>query len=289
MPGQMYLRIWDVQHGACAMLHHQYNGQAGRLAMIDSGCTASWRPSIFIKREMQRARLDYLIITNADQDHMSDLEGLWKEGIHVVTLIRNPSPPPDVLRAMKEENGALTEDIERFINIHKTYNQPVVEPFDDNMGGITMKTYFNGYPAFKTTNDLSLAVFIQYCGFKILFPGDLENESWLALLERPEFREELKNVDVLVAAHHGRENGYCEELFNYCHPRAVVMSDKAIVHDTQGMTQTYRQRVLDHWPDGVIVATTSKRRHVLTTRRDGWIQFNVNDRGSFEIYTEFNG
>ena len=35
--GEMVLRIWDVEHGACAMLHHLQNGVAGKLAMIDSG------------------------------------------------------------------------------------------------------------------------------------------------------------------------------------------------------------------------------------------------------------
>ena len=33
--GSLVLRIWDVEHGACAMLHHYKNGVAGRLAMID--------------------------------------------------------------------------------------------------------------------------------------------------------------------------------------------------------------------------------------------------------------
>jgi hypothetical protein len=42
----MILRIWDVEHGACAMLHHQLGEYAGRLAMIDSGRTAQWRPKI---------------------------------------------------------------------------------------------------------------------------------------------------------------------------------------------------------------------------------------------------
>jgi beta-lactamase superfamily II metal-dependent hydrolase len=157
------------------------------------------------------------------------------------------------------------------------------------MGGIRQRAYFSTYPEFQTTNDLSLAIVIEYCGFKILFPGDLEEGGWLALLARPDFQRELAGVDVLVASHHGRENGYCEEVFQQCHPRAIVMSDKAIVHDTQRMTQTYRQRVIEHHPQGVDVATTGKQRHVLTTRHDGWIQFNVNERGEFWIYTEHNG
>ena len=55
------------------------------------------------------------------------------------------------------------------------------------------------------------------------------------------------------------------------------------------MTQTYRQRLIDHWPNGVMFATTRKQRRVLTTRRDGWIQFNVNDGGGFTLRTKYFG
>lgn len=286
--GEMALRIWDVEHGACAMLHHLQDGVAGKLAMIDSGSINGWRPSTFIKNDLGRNRLDYLFITNADQDHMSDLDGLWQEGIDVRTLIRNPHPPADELRKIKAAGG-MSNDIERFLRIHSSYNQTVTEPFNHHMGGITYKTFFNKFPDFADTNNLSCAVFIEFAGFKILFPGDLEEDGWLALLQRPAFREELAGVEVLVAAHHGRENGYCEDVFNYCRPRAVVMSDKAIAHDTQGMTQTYRQRVIDNWPNGVKVATTMKDRRVLTTRRDGWIQFTIDSDGHFTITTENAG
>lgn len=288
MPGEMILRIWNVEHGACAMLTHRSASGLGPLAMIDAGRTSDWRPSHHIRHQLGRTCLDYLFITNADQDHLSDLEGLWDEGIHVTTLIRSPHPAPDVLRKMKLEGGPLSSGIERFIDIHRNYINPT-HPFNSNMGGITEKTYCNTYPELNTTNNLSLVTFIEYCGFKIIFPGDLEKDGWLALLRHPDFCRDLMGVDILVAAHHGRENGYCEEIFEYCHPRAVVMSDKAIVHGTQGQTESYRQRVLDHYPDGVLIANTGKHRHVLTTRRDGWIEFTVNDRGDFIIKTEYQG
>jgi hypothetical protein len=78
-------------------------------------------------------------------------------------------------------------------------------------------------------------------------------------------------------------------VFDYCHPQAVIMSDKSIVHDTQLMAQVYRNEVIKHHPQGVIVATTGKRRHVLTTRRDGYIQFAVDAQSVFTIATEHAG
>jgi glyoxylase-like metal-dependent hydrolase (beta-lactamase superfamily II) len=87
----MVLRVWNVEHGACAMLTHMFNGRDGRLAMIDSGCIGDWRPSTFIREQLRRTTLDYLFITNADQDHMSDLKGLDEAGVTVPVLIRNPT------------------------------------------------------------------------------------------------------------------------------------------------------------------------------------------------------
>ena len=292
MPGQMILKIWDVQHGACAMLtHRSIYGFEGRLAMIDSGHNhdTGWKPSAYIKHYLNRNVLDYLFVTNADLDHISDLNDLWREDIAVHAFVRNRSVSPEVMRVIKDVGGELTEDIERYLDLHADYIHPVNAPFDQNMGGITARAFWNSPPRFYDTNNLSMVVFLRYGAFKILFPGDLEEDGWLALLEQAEFRAELAGTTVLVASHHGRENGYCDVLFNYCHPRAVVMSDKAIVHDTQNMTQTYRQRVIDHWPNGLVVKTTGRQRHVLTTRRDGWIQFVADDLGNFDIYTECAG
>ena len=174
-------------------------------------------------------------------------------------------------------------------SFHRSYNGTVTEPFNDYMGGITKKAYYNTYPRFKDTNNLSAAIFISYAGFKILFPGDLEEDGWLAMLEQDAFRADLAGINVLVASHHGRDNGYCSEVFDYCSPQVIVMSDKAIVHDTQHMAQTYRYHVMKVYPDGVNVATTGKKRHVLTTRRDGHIEFRVMADGSFYINTEYRG
>lgn len=285
MPSQMVLRIWDVAHGACAMLTHNQDGRDGRLAMIDSGCTEGWRPSSCIRHGMGCSTLDYLFITNADQDHMSDLQGLWDQNIAITTLFRNPSYSGEEMRRLKRQGGPLSNDAQRYTSACETYNQPVTEPFDACMGGITAATFWNPYPTFTNTNDLSLVIFIKYAGVKILFPGDLEKPGWRALLQRADFRAELQHLDFLVASHHGRESGFCPEVFDYCNPDAVIISDKPIEHETQQMVPDYRAVIAR----GVPVRTTNKRRHVLTTRRDGWIQITVFDNGWYAIDTEKQG
>lgn len=281
MPGELVLGVFDVEHGACAII---LSPAGERIAMIDSGhnATTGWRPSTFIRQSMNRTCLDYLFITNADQDHISDLEGLWEHGIEIPTLHRNRSPNASVLRAIKEAGGALTNDMERYLRIHADYSGPVAVPFNAGMGGVTYSAFCNSFPEFADTNNLSLAVFIKYAGFKMLFPGDLEDAGWKKLLENPAFIEELTGTDILVASHHGRANGFCIDIFDYFAPKAVVISDKPIVHDTQEMVPDYREAVS---AIGVAVANQSRRRHFLTTRRDGDIFFNVSWDGAFRITT----
>ena len=246
MPGEMRVRIWDVEHGACAMVQHVIRTglreHGGRLAMIDSGHGTGFRPSEYI-RALGRNQLDYLFITNADQDHMSNLQGLWDTGIYVPVVHRNPSPSAGAMRAIKEQSGTLTPDAERFIQICRDFNGSITEPFDQNMGGITMSAFWNSYPQFTDTNNLSLVVFIEYRSFKILFPGDLEKPGWAALLQQPAFRSKLRGTDVLVASHHGRENGFCKDIFAYFTPSCVVISDKAKIHSTQEMVPDYRAEI----------------------------------------------
>ncbi|MDP3797797.1 MAG: hypothetical protein Q8R06_11710 [Polaromonas sp.] len=290
MLGFMRIRVWDVEHGACVMLQHVTPtglGQelGGRLAMIDSGSSADFRPSTYI-RGLNRNRLDYLFITNADQDHMSDLKGLEDAGIEVTTLIRNPSYTGDEMRRIKLVSGPLTNDAAWYVRACGDYTGGISEPFDQHMGGITYKAFCNSYTQFQDTNNLSLAVFITFAGFTMLFPGDLEKPGWRALLRRQDFIDQLKWVDVLMASHHGRESGFCPEVFNYMKPQAIVISDKAMKHATQEMVPDYRRVTTDA---GIPVITSGRRRHVLTTRRDGWIQFDVHENSMFYTTTEYAG
>ena len=293
MAGFMRVRVEDVEHGCCVMLQHVTKvglkqEVGGRLAMIDSGSSADFKPSTAIKA-MGRDKLDYLFITNADQDHMSDLKGLKDAGIEVVTLLRNPTYTGEEMRRIKLVSGPLSNDAMWYVNALSTYTDNVTAPFNTSMSGITYKAFYNsygsGYGQFKDTNNLSFATFVKYANFKMLFPGDLEKAGWTALLQRAEFRAELAGIDVLMASHHGRESGYCEDIFNYFTPSCVVISDKPIVHKTQQMVPDYRKVVRQ---SGVQVRTTMKDRHVLTTRRDGWIVFDVDDQ-NYTIDTEYHG
>ena len=130
----MILKIWDVEHGACAMLtHRSAYGVEGRLAMIDSGdnSTTGWKPSTYIKHYLKRNVLDYLFVTNADLDHISDLNNLWKEGITVSTFFRNRSVSPEVMRIIKEASGETDRGHRTILGHSCRLRHPVDVPFDE--------------------------------------------------------------------------------------------------------------------------------------------------------------
>lgn len=276
----MILRIFNVEHGACAILA----GPNGALAMIDCGHngTSGWRPSDFIKNELGRTDLDYLLVTNVDQDHISDLATFADSGITIRHMLSNTAVAPQTLRSIKEQCGSLTNDANTYLNMRTSFGIPGTGvPFNQAMGGINVSPFWHTYPAFQDTNNLSSVFFITYGSFKILFPGDVERAGWQAHLRNPNFVQELRTTTILVASHHGRESGYCEEVFDYCRPKAIVMSDKSVVHDTQETGNKYRSKT----EGGVRTTNNADTRFLLTTRSDGDIVFKVDETGGFYVTT----
>lgn len=141
-----------------------------------------------------------------------------------------------------------------------------VSPDQLDPAGLRAWSYSNPYPRFTDTNNLSLLTFLDVGSVTFAIPGDLEREGWLLLLQNPEVRDQLRRVNVFIASHHGRESGYCREVFNHCSPQFIVISDGAIEFDSQRMASTYAQ----HASGGAFNNRgVSETRRVLSTRSDG--------------------
>jgi hypothetical protein len=155
-------------------------------------------------------------------------------GLAMIDCGHNVSPIlPEELHNIKLQGGAISEDMAHYLEKHRTFTGPIPIPFEQNMGGASAAAFFNSHPEFTDTNNLSLVVFVKMGWFKILFPGDLESDGWIALLRQPDFVSELANTTILIASHHGRLSGFCGEISNHFTPRAIVISDKSVQHATQ--------------------------------------------------------
>lgn len=276
----MELTIFDVEHGAAALMRSR---DTERIALIDCGHNSytGWNPADFIRKSLGRTKLDYLVITNTDQDHYSNLAKLVDQ-VYVENLYFNPDVTPAIFESLKRISGPLSSDAQAYLDMRRGYTLPINIGFNDGMGGIIQTHYYNSPADFDDFNNLSLACFYTYGDFRILFPGDLERPGWLKLLQNPYFVGMLRNTNVLVAPHHGRINqNYCEEIFEIWNPELVIISDKPISHGTQtDSTQVYRQIVKN---PGIYFPDQEVYRKVLTTRSDGAIHFSVQADGSYHV------
>jgi hypothetical protein len=226
-----------------------------------------------------RPSLRQLVLTNYDHDHFSGLPNL-----HLTAKIKSIRFPKnltmDEIRALKSNSTAALDTL---ADIRATYSSPLINytpPF-------TCRTFLLTQDELKAaavpieTNHLSQLVFIQYGDSTLCVPGDLEQQSWALMLSKADVRDWLKKTTIYVASHHGRENGYHSDIFKYCSPECIVMSDKAIVHSTQeSMSAIYGKHVQQ---DGVNYTPASgipSLRKTLTTRNDGHIIITVPNAGS---------
>ena len=240
--------------------------------MIDCGhnSTTSWYPGSYL-RQQQVSCVERLVITNYDEDHVSGIKNLF-DNVYIPELWRNNSVSASVLKYLKSEDG-MGNGI-NFL-VEKIANTFISAPPDTRgiFQGVTQwQCFMNSYPHFDDENNLSLVAFFKCHGVGVLFPGDLEAKGWRTLMQDSNFCNVLRQTNILVASHHGRENGWCEELKDMCSPFYVVISDKGYMYDTQKTIPLYSS-IARGGP------FRSQTRKVLTTRNDGRIGFSFTGDG----------
>jgi len=270
----MILEILDVEHGACALI--TTSNQRHILVDVGHNATTGWYPGTALARKGINV-IDRLVITNYDEDHVSGYRNLRDSGIDVRVLVRNASVSAQVIQHLKTEDGmgrgieALVWDIENVF----TGGVPAPEDFGDT--SFCFYRNIPGAPPFDEENNLSLVAFFTCGPHKIIFPGDMEKAGWRRLLQDPAFVKELAGVNLFVASHHGREDGYCKEVMDLCpNIGAVIISDKKTGYQSQETVNAYRSHAKGFMYDGTL-------RRVLTTRRDSSIRIEMTPTGPANV------
>lgn len=195
------LKIFDVEHGACALL----TCDNGTRMMIDCGHNGDtgWRPGRYLL-DQGVSRLEMLAITNYDEDHVSGLPDLLGS-VDVGWLWLNRSVTPDTIRQLKSEDG-MGRGIEALVGMASSYTGGT-EAAPSTFLEVERQAFYNDYPEFDDENNLSMVVHLRIAGINFLFPGDLESSGWKALLLQPGFQKVVSETHVLIASHHGRASG----------------------------------------------------------------------------------
>lgn len=269
------------------LLHNVGHGQAvhaftpgGHVVVIDLGCSDAFSPLEWLRGHT--ATIDNLVITHPHGDHIDEILNLAAHGFLVRQLWHPKWLPADVVRAANQVTYAAK--VNRYLEMSGVFSHPI--PAGELVGnpavtgGVSITKYAASACGPSNINNHSGVVVFDYLGIKVVIPGDNEPPSWRELLKNPQFVSSAKGADVFMASHHGRESGYCADLFHDIQgikkPRLCAISDGR-VQDTDATTRySYHAR---GWPVHSCSGHPSGERCCVTTRSDGYVEIKIG-RGS---------
>jgi len=267
--------------------------------MFDAGCSDDFSPAQYLSQHYglnsNINRLDKIIISHPDRDHIEDLPNIY-ELLYPKILSRNTHIPERVIYPSGAAN--LQEPLKAYKFMDEDYNQDLSNynknlPIS-NWGDVFVETYCckpDHIPECldsKLKNNLSLVSFVKYKDTEIVFPGDLEPLGWRALLDNSNITDYIGQAmcRILIAPHHGRKSGICHEyagkkylfteFLEAMKPNLVIMSDKWGNESTS--PDSYRPYVVN---DGYPVLSKSTQelepKQIITTKTNNFVRIWVGD------------
>lgn len=221
--------FWDVQHGHSTYIQTPNN----RHIVVDlgtgdySGKKLEFSPLRHLKYKYGVQQLDYVIITHPHLDHIDDIlnfDLLNPKVFHRPNHISND----EVMEGVQEKDR---KKFEKYCEINNRYSLPI-EPDSinnpskpDNWGGLKIQSFTPSACNHNNFNNHSIVVVIEWATTKIVIPGDNEKCSFDELMARPSFMTAIKDADILLAPHHGRESGFSIDFVNQVNPKLTIVSD----------------------------------------------------------------
>jgi competence protein ComEC len=169
----------------------------------------------FLRHEGVR-RLDALILTHSDADHMKGALALLDSGIRIRRLILNGSP--------EAEKALLQREIIEKAHQRRIPVQTVVAGQVWPLGDQVALQWLNPSPQTRqlpNENDASIVFVMHAFGKQVLFGGDVEEAGERAMLESD---WGWRDVDILKVAHHGSKTSSIPDWLAVAKPRVAVIS-----------------------------------------------------------------
>ena len=276
MSSTLKIVVWDVQHGNA--IYMQTPNGTNIMFDIGTGSYGNGRefsPLSHLKYNWGVGCLHYLVISHPHADHISDISNMFDLNLKPEVLIRPKYI--DSAQIKKGNQYKYSEIIELYLELDRTYNGLLYkwqDPSDpNNNGGVSIRNFSQTEEGTSNLNNYSIVSVVEYANEKILIPGDIELAGWEVLMGRRDFLSAIKGTTIFVASHHGREAGFCREVFKYCAPDVVIVSDGK--YSDTSITNKY-----GYYSQGVWVKRRNENpttRRVLTTRNDGPIYVKIDD------------
>lgn len=198
--------VLDIGQGQCVLL-----ASHGDFALLDCGSAQMWKnPGKAAADQlcsMGCTKLDYLLLTHYDTDHVSGVSGLMAR-----------LPVETLLIPATEDDAGLREQILDIAAAHMTTVQEVTSLEQHSLGRATLTIY----PPLGTSgdNERGLSCLASVGEQDLLVTGDMGSSTERILLDT----YSLPDIEALVAGHHGSKSSTSSELLEQLSPEIVCIS-----------------------------------------------------------------
>jgi competence protein ComEC len=279
----MILKVFDVDHGSCNFIMTE----TGKTELIDFGSKPLWSPvnHIYNNYIRQYGSLDRLVLTHHHGDHLSDLDNFNGRTPRMVVRRRLEGT---YLTACRNSNSSSGQRLaERFSDTYDSWTGSVSddEISEEAWGIKVLQTKLSNEDADAVSstynsqvNNSSYVRLYNHKGTKILLCGDIEKEGMELLLQQnPNFRAELKGLNVLIAPHHGHSSSFSADLFN-----ATGQVDVVIASMMSGDSNVDSRYSDSRYVRGISFNDGTSKK-LLTTRTYGAITVESKGYGDFQV------
>ena len=203
----MEITYLDVGQGDSIFLKYPYN--QGNI-LIDTGGIINSDYSIVLNKTISYlkskgiTKIDYLILTHGDYDHMGEAIDLV-ENFKVEKVIFNCG-----------EFNDLEQELIKVLDKKKIPHYSCIKEL--NIGD--NKLYFLNNKDYGNENDNSSVIYTKLNNHKFLFMGDTGVQAEKDLIEK----YNLENIDVLKVGHHGSKTSSSELFINEIEPKYSIIS-----------------------------------------------------------------
>lgn len=176
--------------------------------LIDTGEVAHGPFIIKNLRKLGVEKIDYLILTHPDKDHIGG----------AVDIVKNFEIGV-IIQSSLQEGKALQETLNQTIETKDIKSIVPEEIYQFKLGDASIKVFPPLKTSYKKDNNYSLMTLITHKDLHFYFGGDAEKKRLEEALE-----DELPKVTLYKLPHHGRLNSKSAEMINKLSPEFAIIT-----------------------------------------------------------------
>ena len=263
IPKDLRIYFIDVDQGDSCLIITPHN----KKILIDGGGNESYDvgkntliPYLLARRIK---KLDYIIVSHFDTDHVGGLLSIMEE--------------LKVGKVVISRQGEDSENYQKFKSVVREKKIKVVVVNKGDRLKIEREIYFDilwpNSSKFVTENVLnnnSIVCKLQYKNFSMLFTGDIEKEAEKPILHEYKKNLHILNSTILKVAHHGSKTSTTEEFLKAVSPKFAFIG-------------VGKDNKFGHPNDEVIKRLENDGCKIYRTDKMGEISISVNYKGKIKV------